>query len=374
MAKKKADPSRNANSPEICWPDLEQFLAVLAGSELLTFQAFGSRNRVWHGCWPEPKSAIGREVAAGQNVCLMIARGNGKGRKSGDVLSFRAVFVDLDGAPLTPVLDSECPPNIVVCSSHDRYHCYWLLAGNLNESQYRELQRALARKFDGDIQVCDPPRVMRVPGVPNQKRGGELVRLQSANGSRRYTRDQLIEQLELAPFMMELATTGSSEGASHSDVESRNCRLFDLACGFRDRGLSIDACLARLLQHNSRSVKPPLAVSEVETVVRSAYTGGVSRLPAVMIPAGVVLGLEINLSLSETWLYVYCQIRRRGSDRPFTLIPEDQDTLSPATFRRAIKGLLTKGVLVSCGTAPVQRVGHCGRPPKLYRIAAKFLP
>ena len=80
----------------------------------------------------------------------------------------RALFVDLDGAPLEPVLNSGLPkPHIVVESSPGKFHVYWLVA-DVAPKDFTACQKALAERCNGD-DVSDPPRVMRLPGFIHRK-------------------------------------------------------------------------------------------------------------------------------------------------------------------------------------------------------------
>ena len=97
---------------------------------------------------------------------------DGKGRQAHNVQRVRAVFVDLDGAPLAPVLEAGLEPHIVVESSPGRFHAYWLI-DDCPLDQFERVQRALARRFDGDPRVHDLPRVMRLPGFRHFKGAAE---------------------------------------------------------------------------------------------------------------------------------------------------------------------------------------------------------
>ena len=79
----------------------------------------------------------------------------------------RAVFVDLDGAPLDPVLERLCEPHVIIESCKERWHAYWL--SDLQKDQFLSVQKTLDKTFDGDLAICDLPRVMRLPGFLHQK-------------------------------------------------------------------------------------------------------------------------------------------------------------------------------------------------------------
>src|SRR5690606_31030556 len=83
--------------------------------------------------------------------------------KSSNVQKVRAHFVDLDGAPLDPVVQSDAPPHIVVVSSPMKWHAYWKVT-DCPLQAFKQRQKALAKQFGGDASVCDLARVLRVPG------------------------------------------------------------------------------------------------------------------------------------------------------------------------------------------------------------------
>jgi hypothetical protein len=57
---------------------------------------------------------------------------------------------------------------LVTQTSLGRYHGYWFVADATLE-QFKPTQQRLAKLMEGDPSVCDLPRVMRLPGFPNQK-------------------------------------------------------------------------------------------------------------------------------------------------------------------------------------------------------------
>lgn len=101
-------------------------------------------------------------------IYFMVNAGDGSGRNTDSVTAVRALFVDLDGAPLAPVQSAPLSPHAIVESSPGRYQAYWLV-GDCPKERFRGLQVAMAARFGGDASVKDLPRVMRVPGFYHQK-------------------------------------------------------------------------------------------------------------------------------------------------------------------------------------------------------------
>ena len=156
--------------------EAQAFIDALAGpAAAVTFQTFYEQGsggdhlrRVLHGSLAEHIDLLGRLNSQGAGVFLMVNAGDLKGRKKENVVSVRALFLDLDGAPLSAVEQSGLAPDIIVESSPGRWHVYWCVADCPTE-QFKPLQKELARRFGGDAMVCDLPRVMRVPGFLHQK-------------------------------------------------------------------------------------------------------------------------------------------------------------------------------------------------------------
>lgn len=159
-------------------PDLDQarlFLKIFARDEPVTFQTFddSENKRPWlakvlHGTLDDHAQELTRLNNEGAGIFFTVNRTNGQGRKGENIVSVRALFVDLDGAPLAPVKDAPVKPHIVVESSPGRYHAYWKVSDCPLEN-FPSIQKALAAKFNGDASVHDLSRVMRLPGFFHRK-------------------------------------------------------------------------------------------------------------------------------------------------------------------------------------------------------------
>lgn len=169
------------------------FLQRLAPDDVITFQTFDdskagknrSLARVLHGPLDQHIDALSRLNRQGAGIFAMVNRGDGQihdgfstCRSAKSVVAVRALFVDLDGAPVDPVLNASEPPDIVVESSPGRWHAYWL-TNDCPLGDFTPLQKCIAHKFGGDPAVCDLPRVMRLPGFWHQKAEPFLTRTTS---------------------------------------------------------------------------------------------------------------------------------------------------------------------------------------------------
>ncbi len=108
----------------------------------------------------------------------------------------RALFVDLDGDPLAPVLESPLEPHAIIESSPGRFHAYWLVDG-CPLDQFSQWQKAMAARFNGDPSVHDLPRVMRVPGFVHHKGAPFASRVLRLTPMQPYQLDELVGELAL---------------------------------------------------------------------------------------------------------------------------------------------------------------------------------
>ena len=156
--------------------EAERFLNILDPNGTFTFQTFddnqdtkrGKLVRIFHGTLEEHYDALCDLNARGAGIFVVINKTDLRGRKTENVTSVRAGYVDLDGAPLEPVINHELEPTIIVQSSRDRWHVYYLCE-NLPLEEFEHLQLGLIATFDGDPVIKDLPRVMRLPGFVHQK-------------------------------------------------------------------------------------------------------------------------------------------------------------------------------------------------------------
>ncbi len=164
--------------------EAERFLTYLdEGAEGFTFQTFDDSDQkrphlisVKHGTIEQHADALMELNRQGAGIFVTINQTTLNGRRTGDnIVAVRSVFVDLDGAPLSPVLASVDTPDLVIETSPSKWHCYWLADCPLD--RFEAIQKALAVKFNSDGKVCDLNRVMRLPGFYHQKAAPFMVRI-----------------------------------------------------------------------------------------------------------------------------------------------------------------------------------------------------
>lgn len=175
------------NQPDICMA--HQYLDIL-GSNDFTFQAFDdsprksmSKAKVLHGTLEEHVDELTHLNNCGAGIFVMVNRGDGiihehnkTCRTNVNVVKIRALFADADGTPIGPILEKCPPPHILVESSPDKWHIYWL-TNDTKLDEFKPRQQAIANALGTDPSVNDLARVLRVPGFFHQKNEPFMSRL-----------------------------------------------------------------------------------------------------------------------------------------------------------------------------------------------------
>jgi putative DNA primase/helicase len=106
--------------------------------------------------------------SAGAGVFMAINKVEGVGPVTDNkVTAINAVFIDADGTIELSAI-KKLNPHLIVRTSHKKYHAYWLVK-NLKPSEFKKVQKALSIKFGTDPSVCNPGRIMRMPGTLHMK-------------------------------------------------------------------------------------------------------------------------------------------------------------------------------------------------------------
>jgi len=261
------------------------FLDALAPNETHAFQTFDDgaiKNpklaRIFHGTLGQHTRKLERINAQGAGVFVMVNRGDGLGRMTANVTGIRALFVDLDGAPLEPVLACGIEPHITVESSAGRYHAYWLV-NDCPLGQFTQLQTALATKFNSDPKVKDLPRVMRLPGFWHKKGDPFQTRIIEEKSHAPYAVADLIERLELnAKLTAKLASDTKSQTLNFDRKTAiagftqgnRDDGLFSYACSLRGRGVEKEESRI-LVRIAATNCQPPMAETDADKCLESAW-------------------------------------------------------------------------------------------------------
>jgi putative DNA primase/helicase len=263
------------------------FLRSLAEDTPVTFQFYRDRKREgdrFAGHFTAPLEEVaGRLTHLNSNdecgIFFMVNEGDGLGRSSENVTRVRALFIDLDGAPLEPVLCAPLSPHAIVNSSPGRYQVYWMIE-DCPLNRFEGLQMALARRFDGDRSVKDLCRVMRLPGFYHQKKENEPYRVRVIEDDffkAPYPLDvflkamnlQAIERQEVdlknapLPPLPELFRKKLSYGERHET-------LLRFAVKYAYQGMAAQEIYDRLRSININACIEPKPDHELEALVRAA--------------------------------------------------------------------------------------------------------
>jgi len=225
--------------------------------------------RVLHGTLDEHAAELAGLQRRRAGVFVTINETNGRGRTTEDIQRVRALFVDLDGAPLEPVLAAPLAPHLIVESSPGRWHSYWKVDGAPLES-FTAVQKALIASYDSDRHVHDLPRVMRLPGFWHQKGEPFQPRILEAEPGLPIPFEEFCTAFEIdpeAPPPRALATDRPSLTAGVAEG-SRNATATSLAGKLIGEGKSPAEALVFLRGWNLKN-SPPLDDAELVGVVAS---------------------------------------------------------------------------------------------------------
>lgn len=187
----------------------ERHLHLLAGEPdpLVAWQVFDDTKqrrdlaRGFHGRFHD---VLPRLIAAQENGCgvfLAVNVTDGKRRRIENMVHARAVFLDLDGAPLPATWPVE--PDLIVHSSSvdtvDKYQCWWLIDPTADWATWQKTQKALALKYSGDLKCSLVTQVGRCAGFWHQKRQDQswqvrIIRDNALDPEVRWSLDKLVER------------------------------------------------------------------------------------------------------------------------------------------------------------------------------------
>lgn len=161
------------------------------------------------------------ENGRGMGIFIVISKTDGTGRKNGNVVALRALFVDDDDGALPPGSPAlgALPPSLTVRTKRGWHH-YWLLIPGAELALFTPAQLALAAHLGTDPSVKDLPRVMRVPGFlhskdPADRRLVELVTVRET----RYSIEQVIKAFGLkltSPRVRKRSDTKTARAVAHA--------------------------------------------------------------------------------------------------------------------------------------------------------------
>lgn len=147
----------------------------------------------------------------GAGVYVKLNKTPDENLKAEDVMMVRAVMLDLDGAPLEPVLQCPLVPHAIVETSPGRFHVYWRVK-DFPLDKYVPVQFGLAKRCDGDPGVAKLSVLARLPGFRHMKdgEGHHTVKLVAVNDLSAYSYEQIVA--EFPPEEKPHRASGSRRG------------------------------------------------------------------------------------------------------------------------------------------------------------------
>ncbi len=263
--------------PNVDLAEAGRFLTLMAEGEAVTFQTIDDdadrkarelARVLPAGHLDTHAERLKRFNARGAGVFWTVNFTDGTGRKAENITAVRAVFLDLDGPPLQPVLAAGVEPHAVVESSPGKWHCYWLVSG-CTLDQFMAAQLALAAKFGGDPSVNDLSRVMRLPGFIHRK--GEPFRSRIVSMEQHmqpYQFDDLVQRLGLDLSAPPPPQVDPETGEISGKVQTggRHTHLVKRAGQMNWGSFPAAAVRAGLHEINAADCEPPLPQAEVDAI------------------------------------------------------------------------------------------------------------
>lgn len=135
------------------------------------------RVSTWHRAADLPSLAgqLVDDNDRGENLHIGANPRREHGQRGDDAVPLaRCLFADFDDTTIEQADDARKAvgmprPSMTVNSGHG-VHVYWRLAAPIDPQAWREWQKDLAALMGSDPAVCNPERVMRLPGFLNRKR------------------------------------------------------------------------------------------------------------------------------------------------------------------------------------------------------------
>ena len=127
----------------------------------------------------------------------------GGSRIDADIIRIRAVFIDQDDG-LMPEKWVIQPSIIVKRNNLRKWHAYWFVT-DCKVDEFKAIMQKLATYYKSDVHVCNPSRVMRVPGFFNHKKEPDFVSMPFCDTSLKNT----VQQIKDAHGLSEISVTNT---------------------------------------------------------------------------------------------------------------------------------------------------------------------
>ncbi len=185
-------------------------------------------------------------------------------RNEANVLGVPWLYREADDVPLP---DWFPPPSVVVETSPGRLHEWWQLVAPLDVPTAKRYLEAMADRSGLTHAAVDAARLLRLPGTPNHKHGGCMVRTLEDHPDRVYDLNAFAPILAAAPAPR---TQRQQAGDDEEPIlpGARRPALLSLAGAMRRHGADETNIAHALHAFNERRCEPPLEVDEVNDLAR----------------------------------------------------------------------------------------------------------
>jgi len=238
-----------------------------------SFQTFDDKGKnrklikQFHGTIKEHFHALAELNKQGAGVFFTVNQTDLLGRSSKNIIKVRAVFIDLDGAPLPKSFESQ--PHLIINTSPNKYHCYWLVS-DMPIKSFELYQKALATKYNSDMVIHDKTRLMRVAGFFHCKNNKYPIKILHQQQNPPYSRQEIKEKLSLSrPKQNKISyepktydknyTTNFQYGATKGD---RHEKLIKMLVSMRKRGEDYEYARNEVVKF-AQACNPPENMREV---------------------------------------------------------------------------------------------------------------
>lgn len=228
---------------------------------------------------------------------------NGGGDRDDEIKDIRSLFIDLDGKPRPEDWEWHEPPDAIVSRDETHHHVYWLTDTDVTPTTFNQAQRQLAERYGGDRSVCNPSRVMRLPGTQHLKDPAEpsMYRRDAQTGvwtGERRSLAKLTTGLSAAPpqAVAKRRTAAVAEldlpynvrraerylairtpavgRVGNSEGENGNDHTYQTAAALRDLGVSEETALDLMLENWNDRCLPLWDADELQQVIVHAWEYG----------------------------------------------------------------------------------------------------
>ena len=235
-------------------------------------------------------------------IYFMVNEGNGKMNASNtachssvNVTNLSAIFLDAELTDGTDPFDkviSYCSlsfvePSLMVKTSKNRYHIYWLLDANTESTpqniiKWKKIQSYLHSKLSSDRTMTDLPQVLRIPGFKNLKKDYLVKTIHTGTSPSTYSLTELYKTLSNGngdldsipikqPLPLLTETYIVDTGERHEEILRRARKLYSIdSLSDEDIVCFIDGFIQNHVSNPSVFLKNGKRREEVERTLRAA--------------------------------------------------------------------------------------------------------